>query len=226
MDLGLQGKVAIITGGSDGIGLAAAISMAGEGARVAILARDQGRLDSAAEEIKAAGSGEVLTLSADVRDREAVQAAVHDRGVPVLRKEFIFDPYQVYEARAHGADAILLIVAMLSPSQLAELGDLAGRFWMQTLVEVHDEAEMKIALDSGADIVGINNRDLRTFVTDLAVTDRLAGMVPSGKIVVSESGVSSRDQVDRVGRAGAHAVLVGEALVAAVDVAAKLNELI
>ena len=108
---------------------------------------------------------------------EAVQAAVHDRGVPVLRKEFIFDPYQVYEARAYGADAILLIVAMLSPSQLAELGDLAGRFWMQTLIEVHDEEEMNTALDAGADIVGINNRDLRTFVTDLAVTDRLAGMV-------------------------------------------------
>jgi indole-3-glycerol phosphate synthase len=85
---------------------------------------------------------------------------------------------------------------------------------------------MKIALDAGADIVGINNRDLRTFVTDLAVTDRLAGLVPTGKIVVSESGVSSREQVDRVGRAGAHAVLVGEALVAATDVAAKLRELI
>ena len=157
---------------------------------------------------------------------EAVQAAVHDRGVPVLRKEFIFDPYQVYEARAHGADAILLIVAMLSPSQLSELGDLAQQFWMQTLIEVHDEGEMKTALDAGADIVGINNRDLRTFVTDLSVTDRLAGMVPSGKIVVSESGVSSREHVERVRRAGAHAVLVGEALVAAQDVAAKLRELI
>ena len=144
----------------------------------------------------------------------------------MLRKEFIYDPYQVYEARAHGADAILLIVAMLSPSQLSELGDLARRFWMQVLVEVHDEGELKTALDTDADIVGINNRDLRTFVTDLAVTDRLAGMVPPGKIVVSESGVSSRGQVDRVGRAGAHAVLVGEALVTATDVAAKLRELI
>ena len=85
---------------------------------------------------------------------------------------------------------------------------------------------LKTALDADADIVGINNRDLRSFVTDLAVTERLAGMVPSGKIVVSESGVSSRDQVDRVGRAGAHAVLVGEALVTAKDVAAKLKELI
>ena len=157
---------------------------------------------------------------------EAVQVSVHDRGVPVLRKEFIFDPYQVYEARAHGADAILLIVAMLSPSQLSELGDLARRLWMQPLVEVHDEGELKTALDADADIVGINNRDLRTFVTDLAVTDRLAGMVPPGKLVVSESGISSRDNVDRVGRAGAQAALVGEALVAAEDVAAKLKELI
>ena len=97
---------------------------------------------------------------------------------------------------------------------------------MQVLVEVHDEGELKTALDTDADIVGINNRALRPFVTDLAVTDRLAGMVPSGKIVVSESGVSSRAHVDRVGRAGAHAVLIGEALVVAEDVAAKLRELI
>ncbi len=157
---------------------------------------------------------------------EAAHATVHGRGVPVLRKEFIFDPYQVYEARAHGADAILLIVAMLSPSQLSELADLAQRFWMQTLVEVHDEPELRTALDAGADIVGINNRDLRTFVTDLAVTDRLANTIPSGKIVVSESGISSREHIDRVRRAGAHAVLVGEALVASDDVAAKLQELV
>lgn len=157
---------------------------------------------------------------------DAAQSAVHERGLPVLRKEFIFDPYQVYEACAHGADAILLIVAMLSPSQLSELADIAQQFWMQTLVEVHDEAEMQTAIDAGADIVGINNRDLRTFVTDLAVTDRLAGMVPYGKIVVSESGISSREHVDRVRRAGAHAILVGEALMASEDVASKLRELV
>ncbi len=156
----------------------------------------------------------------------AVTAAVHDKAVPVLRKEFIFDPYQVYEARAYGADAILLIVAMLTPPLLKELFELAGSFWMQPLVEVHDDFELEIALDAGAEIIGINNRDLRTFVTDLEVTDRLANNVPAGKIVVSESGISTPEHIRRVQQAGAHAALIGEALVTAPDVGAKLRELV
>ena len=161
-----------------------------------------------------------------IRHLAAVHDAVWPRGLPVLRKEFIFDPYQVYEARAHGADAVLLIVAILSPDDLGELMELAQSFWMQCLVEVHDEDELKVALDAGAEIVGINNRDLRTFETDLEVTERLAPLVPGDRIVVSESGISERDHVRRVGAAGASAVLVGEALVTAVDPGQKLRELV
>ena len=157
---------------------------------------------------------------------EAVTLAAHPHRVPVLRKDFIFDPYQVYESRAHGADAILLIVAILAPGQLRELLELAQRFWMQCLVEVHDQRELSVALDAGAEIVGINNRDLRTFETDLQVTERLAPLVPAGKVIVSESGVSTAEHVQRAGRAGAHAVLVGEALMAAPDPGAKLRELV
>ena len=145
--------------------------------------------------------------------------------VPVLRKDFIFDPYQVYEARSAGADALLLIVAILSSQQLKEFLDLSQELWMQCLVEVHDEDELQIAVDAGAEVIGINNRDLRTFTTDLAVTQRLAPLVPRGKIVVSESGISSRDHLRQLAPAGIHGVLVGEALVTAPDVAEKVREL-
>ena len=143
---------------------------------------------------------------------------------PVLRKDFLFDPYQVYEARAAGADALLLIAAILSPQQLRKLLDLSRELWMQCLVEVHDEAELQMALDSGAEVIGINNRDLRTFTTDLAVTERLAPLVPRGKIIVSESGISSREDLQRLRQARVNAVLVGEALVTAPDVAEKVRE--
>ena len=144
---------------------------------------------------------------------------------PVLRKDFIFDPYQVYEARAVGADAILLIVAILEPGQLKELLALSMSLWMQCLVEVHDQAELETALEAGAEVIGINNRDLRTFTTDLAVTEGLAPLVPWGKIIVSESGISSRGDMARLGAIGVSAVLVGEALVTASDVAGKVREL-
>ena len=161
-----------------------------------------------------------------IQHLEAVQEVMRPRGTPVLRKEFIFDPYQVYESRAYGADAILLIVAILTPQTLAELRELAEKLWMQCLVEVHDEAELGVAIDAGAEIVGINNRDLQTFEIDLEVTERLTGLVPDGKIIVSESGITSRRDVRRVERAGAHAVLVGESLVTADDPGAKLRELV
>ena len=169
---------------------------------------------------------EVDHFQGSIQYLEAVAEEVHPRGLPVLRKDFIFDPYQVYEARAHGADAILLIVAMLERDELRELIDLAQEFWMQCLVEVHDEEELRVALDAGAEIMGINNRDLRTFETDLEVTERLAPSVPEGKTIVSESGISSREQIQRVHRAGAHAALVGEGLVAAPDPGAALRELL
>ena len=155
-----------------------------------------------------------------------VHTVANPRRIPVLRKEFIFDEYQVYEARAYGADAVLLIVAMLTPDELKSLMELSQRFWMQCLVEVHDEEELKIALNVGAEIVGINNRDLRTFVTDLAVTEKLALRVPFGKVVVSESGINNRDHLKRIKSAGAHAALIGEALVTAPDIGEKLGELV
>ena len=144
---------------------------------------------------------------------------------PVLRKDFIIDPYQLYEARAAGADGVLLIVAILSPGLLASLLEEARSLWMQCLVEVHDEAELAAAVDAGAEIIGINNRNLHTFTTDLGVTERLAPLVPRGKVVVSESGIFSREDLRRLGRARINAALVGEALVTAPDVAAKVREL-
>ena len=159
-------------------------------------------------------------------DLEAVRGAVDPQALPVLRKEFVFDHYQVYESRANGADAVLLIVGILEPGTLSVLLELAQELWMQCLVEVHDEEEVRVALDAGAEIVGINNRDLRTFEADLSVTERLAGMIPPDKIIVSESGISDRSHVERVGRAGAQAVLVGEALVTAPDPGARLRELL
>jgi indole-3-glycerol phosphate synthase len=156
---------------------------------------------------------------------EAVKQAVLPRGVPVLRKDFVFDPYQVYEARAHGADAILLIVAILTPENITELLALSRHFWMQCVVEVHTGEELETALESRAEIIGINNRDLRTFHTDLSVTRNLAGLAPRGKIVVSESGISAREDMAMLKGLGVHAALVGEALITAADVGAKVREL-
>ncbi|MBF8268270.1 MAG: trpC [Dehalococcoidia bacterium] len=157
-----------------------------------------------------------------VRVKEVLQPL----GVPVLRKDFIFDPYQVYEARAYGADALLLIVAILTPESLKALLGASQGLWVQALVEVHSEEEMEIALEAGAEVIGINNRDLRTFETDLAVTEHLASRVPRGRIVVSESGIRSHDDLVRLRRVGVHAVLVGEALVTAADPGAKVRELL
>ena len=155
-----------------------------------------------------------------------VKQAVLERGTPVLRKDFIFDPYQVYEARAYGADAFLLIVAILSPGELKDLLALGHRFWMQSLVEVHTRQELEVALEAGAEIIGVNNRDLRTFHTDISVTRELAGLVPRGKLLVSESGISSEKDMLGLRRLGVHAALVGEALVTAPDVGAKVAELV
>ena len=156
-------------------------------------------------------------------------SAIKESGVsadaPVLRKDFIFDPYQIYEARAAGADGILLIVAILEPSLLKELLAIAQSVGMQCLVEVHDETELETAAAAGAEIIGINNRDLHTFTTDLALTQRLAPLVPQGKVIVSESGIFTLDDLHLLNRVRVSAVLVGEALVTAPNVAAKVREL-
>ena len=155
----------------------------------------------------------------------AIKQSGASAGAPVLRKDFIFDPYQVYEARAAGADGILLIVAILDPSQLGELLGLAKSLAMQCLVEVHDESELETAVEAGAEIIGINNRDLHTFTTDLATTRRLAPMAPKGKVLVSESGIFTGGDLDLLARANVDAVLVGEALVTAPDIGEKVREL-
>ncbi|MDA0987642.1 MAG: indole-3-glycerol phosphate synthase TrpC [Chloroflexi bacterium] len=157
---------------------------------------------------------------------EAVKNVLLPLGVPVLRKDFIFDPYQVHEARAYGADALLLIVSILTLERLKELLRACQSLWLQALVEVHSEEEIDIALTAGAEIIGINNRDLRTFETDISVTERLASRVPRGKILVSESGIHSHDDLVRLGRVGVHAVLVGEAIVTSPDPGAKVRELL
>ena len=160
-----------------------------------------------------------------IDEMEAVGKIAHPEGVPVLRKEFIYDAYQVYEARAYGADAILLIATMLRADRLKQLKALAEELGMQCLVEVHDEDDLAMALDADPRIIGINNRDLRTFHTDIQATFDLADRIPAGVVLVSESGLSDPEQIARVREAGASAVLIGDALVTAPDPGKKLREL-
>jgi indole-3-glycerol phosphate synthase len=138
--------------------------------------------------------------------------------LPVLRKDFVVDPYQLYESAAAGADAILLIVAALEPDALYELLSEARALDLDALVEIHDERELEIALDVEADVLGINNRDLTDFSVDIERTYDLLADIPAGKTVVSESGFTSRDQLDELDRVGVDAVLIGETLMRAADV--------
>jgi indole-3-glycerol phosphate synthase len=144
---------------------------------------------------------------------------------PLLRKDFIFDPYQVYESRVFSADSLLLIAAILTPPELEELINIARSLHMEPLVEVHDEAELDAALICKARIIGINNRDLETFKTDIEVTRRLRALIPEDKVVVSESGISTRKDIEMMKELGIDAVLVGEALMASADIPAKIREL-
>ena len=155
-----------------------------------------------------------------------VRNALKNKRPPLLRKDFIFDPYQIYESRAYGADSLLLIVAILSPKKLHELLGLSHELNMRCLVEVHDEAEVEIALKSEAKIIGINNRDLTTFSVDFATTERLRPLIPPDRIIVSESGVKERKDIERLRQLGINAVIVGESLMSAPDIAAKMRELL
>lgn len=147
------------------------------------------------------------------------------RPVPVLRKDFTIDAYQINEARANGASMVLLIVAVLDDVQLREYREHAESLGMAALVEVHDEAEAERAVRSGATLIGINNRNLRTFEVDLGVTERIAPSLPEGTTVVGESGIFTRDHVQRMAAAGAHAVLVGESLIVQDDRVAAVRAL-
>lgn len=146
-------------------------------------------------------------------------------GLPVLRKDFMIDPYQVYEARALGADCILLIVAALSDVMLQELLQLAHDLGMDALIEVHDEGEMERALALPARLIGVNNRDLRSFETHLEVTLGFIGQVPGDRILVTESGIHTRADVALMRDNGVHAFLVGEAFMRAAEPGEKLAEL-
>jgi len=146
--------------------------------------------------------------------------------LPLLRKDFLIDPYQVYEARAAGADAILLIAAALNVTQLQEMAALAGELDLDVLVEVHDELEVEMALKTPVGMIGINNGNLQTFHTDLATTESLAPQIPAERLVVSESGIHGRPDILRLLRAGAGAFLVGESLMRKTDVGEKMLELL
>jgi indole-3-glycerol phosphate synthase len=148
-----------------------------------------------------------------------------DVTLPLLRKDFILDDVQIVQARALGADAYLLIVATLTPQELAALIATGRRLGMDALVEVHDEAEMVIAADVGADLIGVNNRDLHTFEVRLATTERLAPLAPNDALLVGESGIRSAADVRRLHAAGTKAILVGESLMRADDLAAATREL-
>jgi len=155
-----------------------------------------------------------------------IRNALENKRLPLLRKDFLCDPYQVYESRAYGADSLLLIVAILTPEKLGELLGLSHELNMSCLVEVHNEAELEIALRSGARIIGINNRDLQTFTVDLTVTERLRPPIPPDRIVVSESGIKDRNDIENMRKWGVDAVLIGESLMSAPNIAAKMKELL
>jgi indole-3-glycerol phosphate synthase len=178
-------------------------------------------------------AGEASALSI-LTDRDFFQGSLDDlrdvkRSVPLpaLNKEFMVDALQFYEARACGADAVLLIVAALERAQLVDFHALARELSLDVLIETHHERELDTVLEwvPDARMIGINNRDLTTFTTDLTVTKRLAPRIPTGKVIVSESGIHNRSHVEQLLDIGIHAMLVGEALITADDSGAKIREL-
>ncbi len=182
-----------------------------------------------AHEYESSGASAISVLTDEVyfggsdADLAAVKAAVH---LPVLRKEFIIDPYQIYEARAVGADALLLIAAILTDGELRQFRELAASLGLAALVEVHDRAELERAVAAGAQVIGINNRDLTTFTTDIRTSLDLAPLIPQGRIGVSESGIRSRGEIETLSKAGIRAFLIGETLVTAADTGLKMRELL
>ncbi len=184
-----------------------------------------------AEVVKAyeQGGAAALSVLTDEAHFDGSLADLRDaRGaceLPILQKDFIVDPYQLYEAAAHGADAALLIVAALPDEELASLHELARALDLDCLVEVHDERELERALAVDADVLGINNRDLEDFSVDPQTTLELITDVPAGKAVVSESGISDRAALEELEDRGVDAVLIGEALMSAADPEAKIREL-
>ena len=180
-----------------------------------------------ARDYAASGAAAISVLTdrhfkGSLQDLEAVRAAVD---LPLLRKDFFFDSYQIYQARAAGADCILLIVAMLTTKDLGVLYGCAREAGLQALVEVHNETEMRAAIEVGAEIIGINNRDLHTFATDIATTERLLEGYRASALIVAESGIETPDDIRRLDRAGARAFLIGESLLRGGNPRGKLESL-
>jgi indole-3-glycerol phosphate synthase len=169
----------------------------------------------------------VLTESRFFEGRDSfLQDIRQNVDLPLLRKDFIIDPYQIYETRLLGGDALLLISRILDAGQLKEFIHLSSELGLSSLVEIHDETDLEKALAAGARIIGINNRDLSTFSTNLEVSLRLAPLVPEGMTVISESGIRSRNDIERLESAGIHAFLVGETLMREKDIGRKMKELL
>jgi len=145
--------------------------------------------------------------------------------IPILRKDFILDPYQIYEAVHASADAVLLIVRILTPAQLRELLELADQLGVDALTEVHSEEELELALKAGASLIGINHRNLQTFTTDPTLTARLVPKIPDSTLIVAESGIRRREELQAFAALGVHAVLIGETLMRSADVGATIREL-
>ena len=191
--------------------------------------REGARVESIVRAYERGGANALSVLTEGPNFEGSLEDLRRARGVsqlPILRKDFVIDPYQLYEARAAGADAVLLIVAALPQRELAALHEHARRLGLDALVEVHDAEELRAALDVGAELLGINNRDLRDFSVDVERTARLAGEVPAGVTLVSESGIASAAQVRALAAAGVHAVLVGESLMRAPEPEAALRALL
>ena len=186
----------------------------------------------AAEVAKAyeAGGASCMSVLTDVEyfhgSDDDLRAARSACELPVIRKDFIIDEYQVFESRALGADAMLLIVAALDDAQLRDFSSLARELGLSVLVEVHDQAELERALAVPGNLLGINNRDLHRFVTRLETSEELAGLVPQDRIVVAESGIHDRADIERLQAAGIHAFLIGETLMQGDEPAAALQALI
>jgi indole-3-glycerol phosphate synthase len=178
----------------------------------------------------ARGGAAALSVLTDYRyfggEDADLQAARAASSLPVLRKDFLIDPYQLYEARVIGADAVLLIVRALDDGLLRDLLSLADRLGLAALVETHSAAEVETALAAGARIIGVNNRDLDTLITDVALAPRLRPMVPPECVFVAESGISQPEQIAALHAAGVDAVLIGESLLRADDLLRKLESLV
>lgn len=181
-----------------------------------------------AKEYEKNGADAISVLTEDrffLGDNRYLQDIKNISTIPLLRKDFIIDPYQVYQSKVLGADAILLIAAALTKKELIEFQKIASEINLYSLVEVHNKEELMMALETGAEIIGINNRNLRTFHTSIDTTEKLLPYLPKDKIIISESGIKTGKDIKRLKNRGIHGVLMGEELMRAADIGLKLKEL-